>query len=518
MIVMLVIVVMGVTAALVTSLSASRLQSARQQTTSAALGLARDALIGRAVSDSSMPGSLPCPDTDDDGAAELLSGNDCPSYIGRLPWRTLKLPDLRDGNGERLWYVLSSTFRDDDSARPLNSNTTGLLSIADNTSISNVAAIVIAPGAALCGQSRPGNSASGYLEAGDGSGNSYSLQSADDDCSDSTYYNDELLAITAEQLMRPVEKRAGQEIANVLETYHTAWGAYPFATPFSNPSTSTFIGTAGTSHGLLPVGNTVIPVWSAIPTVSFSGSGSYNYCELRDGNATNSRWRCRDILVSAGETITITGTLNSIGFGLWRPHNISNVCEVRARDSSGITRLATSVLDNVSITNTLNADGSATIVFQATGKAGYESLQRIELRDILTYATDIQTYDTSSPSCPQASTNPTIPTWLFNDASDGNNWQQVAYYAVSPGHVPGGGNSCIALPGSPSCLTLEGSGGGTDKRSLVIMTGAALTGKTHPSASLVDYLEEENTTPADYIYEKQTLGSSFNDQPITVAP
>jgi hypothetical protein len=24
--------------------------------------------------------------------------------MGRLPWKTLRLPDLRDGHGERLWY------------------------------------------------------------------------------------------------------------------------------------------------------------------------------------------------------------------------------------------------------------------------------------------------------------------------------------------------------------------------------------------------------------------------------
>lgn len=517
LIVMLVIMVMGITVAIVGALNSSRLQAARQQATAFALGQARDALIGRAVADDSMPGSLPCPDTDNDGSAELLSGNNCPSYIGRLPWRTLKLPDLRDGNGERLWYALSPNFRDDDSSHPINSDTAGQLSITGNASIGNVVAIVFAPGAPLCGQSRPGNSASGYLEAGDGSSNAYALKSPDNDCSDSTYYNDDLIAITAEQLMRPIEKRVGNQIASILNTYHGAWGAYPFAVPFTNPSTSSFTGAPGTTYGLLPVGDTVIPTWSAVPNVTFSGSGSYSSCELRDGNASNSRWRCYDITISPGETITITGTLNSVGLGLWRPHNTSNICEVRARDSSGTTVLATTVLDNVSVTGALNADGSATIVFRGTGKSGYGSLQRIELRDILTYATDIQAYDSTSPSCPQTSTNPTIPTWLFDDSTYGNNWHQVAYYAVSPGHVPGGG-SCTALPGTPSCLTLGGSGGGTDKRALVIMTGAALPGKTHPSASLVDYLEGENATPADFTHERQSPDSNFNDQVIIVAP
>src|SRR5215813_8083879 len=57
--------------------------------TAAALKQARDALIGRAAADQTIPGSLPCPDTDDDGSAELFAGNQCPAYLGRLPWRTL---------------------------------------------------------------------------------------------------------------------------------------------------------------------------------------------------------------------------------------------------------------------------------------------------------------------------------------------------------------------------------------------------------------------------------------------
>src|SRR5450759_3419021 len=83
--IMLVIMVMGIAAVLISSLSTTALKNARQETTSNALAQAKDALIGRAISDSNMPGSLPCPDTNDDGSAELLSGNNCPSYIGRLP-------------------------------------------------------------------------------------------------------------------------------------------------------------------------------------------------------------------------------------------------------------------------------------------------------------------------------------------------------------------------------------------------------------------------------------------------
>src|SRR5688572_33057105 len=99
--------------------------------TRAALAEGKQALVGRAVADNDRPGSLPCPDAvtnvvgnvPNDGIADALAGNDCPSYIGRLPWRTLGLPDLRDEHVERLWFALSPTFRDHVTAQPLNSAT-----------------------------------------------------------------------------------------------------------------------------------------------------------------------------------------------------------------------------------------------------------------------------------------------------------------------------------------------------------------------------------------------------------
>src|SRR5687768_15696996 len=97
--------------------------------TRAALEYARQALIGRAIADANRPGSLPCPDLDDDGSAELFVGSACPSYIGRLPWRTLGVGDLRDEAGERLWYALSPGFRDHPTAPPINSDTRGTLTV-----------------------------------------------------------------------------------------------------------------------------------------------------------------------------------------------------------------------------------------------------------------------------------------------------------------------------------------------------------------------------------------------------
>src|SRR5260221_2412968 len=84
------------------------------------LAEAREALLAYAADHSINAvvglGSLPCPDTNDDGWAEATCGSlDGASgqaeRLGRLPWKTLGLADLRDGYGERLWYAVSSKHK-----------------------------------------------------------------------------------------------------------------------------------------------------------------------------------------------------------------------------------------------------------------------------------------------------------------------------------------------------------------------------------------------------------------------
>lgn len=130
----------------------------RDARTMAALLTARDALIARAVLDQNRPGSLPCPDLDNDGIADLAWPN-CNGYAGRLPWRTLDLNDPRDASGEGLWYVLSPNFRDGNAA--INSNTPATLFLDGQA---GVVALIIAPGGALGGQNRPSHDIADYLD------------------------------------------------------------------------------------------------------------------------------------------------------------------------------------------------------------------------------------------------------------------------------------------------------------------------------------------------------------------
>ncbi len=206
----------------------------RDKSTAAALAQAKDALIGRAATDNNRPGSLPCPDTNNDGSAELFVGNNCPSYIGRLPWRTLGLPDLRDSSGERLWYALSSTLRDHTSAQPINSDTPGLLTIVGTSPATNVVAIVFAPGPVLGTQIRDvanENNLVNYLEGENANGdNIYTTGMTSDS------FNDRLLAITSDALFQVVEYRVAREIRANLAAYYATPGInyYPFANSYAD--------------------------------------------------------------------------------------------------------------------------------------------------------------------------------------------------------------------------------------------------------------------------------------------
>lgn len=268
LLVMIVIMVLGIAAVLVGSLNSAALNISRQQQTSAALAQAKDALIGRAAVDASVPGSLPCPDSNDDGSAELMAGNDCPHYIGRLPWKTLGLTEIRDGSGEHLWYALSRNFRDDSTAH-VNSDTLGTLNINGAQTVSNAVAIVFAAGNPLPGQNRSATQtalcvttgstiaaslcATNYLEGGNDSLSSAASPNTSYQAGTPTNVslNDQVLAITREQLFPAVETRIAREAKTCLDSYAAANGQrYPWAV--DPVDVSLYYSKVGTLFGRLP--------------------------------------------------------------------------------------------------------------------------------------------------------------------------------------------------------------------------------------------------------------------------
>ncbi len=151
--------------------------------TERALARAREALVaygalGNSTGDhNNSPGALPCPDLDNDGTSEELSGQ-CSAHIGRLPWRTLGLGPLLDGAGECLWYARSPGYSNNIKTGergtsadkpPLNPATPGeIVEVnAEGATGRRLAAVIFAPGLPLPGQQRGAVSGLSGCRSGD---------------------------------------------------------------------------------------------------------------------------------------------------------------------------------------------------------------------------------------------------------------------------------------------------------------------------------------------------------------
>ena len=286
--VMLVIMIIGAVTIFVMSLNSSALQLERDKVTADALAKAKEALIGYAVkvqidnlscpaagNNCARPGDLPCPDTNNDGVAETSCGSadgstGQTSRLGRLPWKTLGLPDLRDGSGERLWYAVSNNFKNNFRAALLNSDTPGTITVRaangsilqDGSAASGAVAIIIAPGAVLIRaggtlQDRSGpdigtakNTASNYLDIVVGIEDNAAftdstidgfIQGSIKDASNNIILNDQLLVITQDNIMQAIQKRVAGEVKQCLNEYALKSqnrGRYPWAATLNSSNYS----------------------------------------------------------------------------------------------------------------------------------------------------------------------------------------------------------------------------------------------------------------------------------------
>lgn len=480
LLIMLVIMVLGIAAVLVSSLNSSGIKNARQNTSMAALMQAKETLIGRAASDPNRPGSLPCPDAltnnpgtniPGDGIADLLVGNACPSYIGRLPWKTLGVTDLRDGSGAPLWYALSANFRDDNS-NPINSETLGTLTISGNQTVNNIAAIIFAPGAPLCTQSRVANAAlNQYLEAMPNvTATNAAISNTSNDCAN-TPYNDQHLAITAAQLIHSVEMRIGREVKACLDSYAAS-----------------------------PTNGTKYP-WAAEPTdISFPYSKS-NRLFGRPPKHLMPDGRVRDMINSINQFQTaVTNCANNTG-------NQATLVSLGATLKSD----ANDVKNNQPTTPVI-----PTSVTSPAANAGDKAKDAdVTCSDIRSNPTgnEIQTNLNSAISALD-SLNSTFP-WpasctLFSPANGyWSSWKNQVFYQVDDNYRPGG-----AL-GTPS-ITINGVG---SYRAIVVVARSPISGQVrNPLTAPTGYLDLGNahtsSTPnIDFIANRPTEAgfSAIND-------
>jgi len=200
-------------------------ETAQRMSTAEALGQARRALIGYAVSYANGshglekgPGRLPCPDLlggSLQGVAESVG--DCRAAADRetglLPFRTLGLTALTDGSGAPLWFAVSENFRSMASG-VLNSETAGDFSVDD---VDDVVAVIIAPGSPRVGQTR--NSASAYTASAWLEGENASLGDNHFTRNIEAANNDTVMIITRGELMAEVQKVVAKEVDKALASY-----------------------------------------------------------------------------------------------------------------------------------------------------------------------------------------------------------------------------------------------------------------------------------------------------------
>jgi hypothetical protein len=188
-----------------------------------ALRDAKNALIAYGAIEDSTPGSLPCPDVDNDGDSDTTNCSvGAPETLGCLPWKTLGLPPGEQYGIERIWYALSPTFKNSLNAslrnipaRQINLRNAGSMTVRTQSGGTSIIAAVIAPGHALTGQVRPPfanhtcdtTTASAYLEAktigtvafSNASGTGDIVRSAPD-----ANFNDTVQTLSHDEVLRPV--------------------------------------------------------------------------------------------------------------------------------------------------------------------------------------------------------------------------------------------------------------------------------------------------------------------------
>lgn len=341
--VMLIILIVGGAAMLLRSLSSTALRIERERITADALAKAREALIGYAVTygdtHTTSPeanGYLPCPDANGgnpEGSAEPNCGNKNVSQLGRLPWRTLGLGTLRDGNGECLWYAVSGTYKDNPKTDIMDWDSCGLFQVlaangvilAGQTEDSQAVAAIFSPGTVLSspGQNRApdgtaplcgGNYTAGnYLDSDTTIGASNSAPSTTANgvsrfftAGSTQQVNDQIIFITKNDIFNAVKKRKdfGALVATLLNTSITCLATLPTPVTMSFNSTSPFTTEAPsvTTVGNLATGR-VPKACLAAPLNKWQDNLLYAKCTSGGICLTVNGAACRGAVIFSGEHI-----------------------------------------------------------------------------------------------------------------------------------------------------------------------------------------------------------------------
>mgnify|MGYP000279779566 CR=1 FL=1 len=162
LIILVLLMVLSLSTALLTGISANKTKLARSEKTLLYLANTKSALIAYARlsdPDKTVTGLqqryLPCPDTDGDGLEETPCGST--AATGWIPWQTLNLPPHKDASGYCFRYYVAGAYKQGASTPPLISAlppTEFTLSDPDQLLSNDVVAIIFAPNNIIAGQTR----------------------------------------------------------------------------------------------------------------------------------------------------------------------------------------------------------------------------------------------------------------------------------------------------------------------------------------------------------------------------
>lgn len=535
LLVMLVILVMGITTAFITSLSSTTLQNRRNHSSAEALARAKEALVGYAATygdtnPAKSHGFLPCPDSDGsagantEGSSESCGSTDV-DVLGRLPWRTLDLPPLFDGAGECLWYAVSGKYKNTQSSSTINWDTLGHLQDYDSngnpiSSSDEIVAAVIAPGSPLnSNSSRSGSSAptcggnytaAAYLDNDTvhGINNSNISQGKfilphEDSSTVST--NDQTIFITRQDIWNGIQKRIARHAKKCLDDY--ASGAfvtntdhkYPWAVQLSDATASpTRTGTQNVRFGRFP----------DVPNTDTSGgSGS---CPSSSSPLSH---------LTATQISTLNDYIQQVQDAL-NAYTAPGATGDALNDAGeNLRNLAQASPYNLPATDPIRSAGQYVDTYCSGTPKTCNNTSTMQTMLTAAFA-EITNCTSSSGSTDGTMSNSwsSIPSCQFVSSKSWSAWRDWVFIQIADGYQPGGAGSCAT---GSSCLTVTGSGhtnaGSGSYHAVVGVAAKSMSGQNRSTIDTVsNFLEGANAAgkaaiPTTTSYETYRISdASYN--------
>jgi hypothetical protein len=546
------------------------------------LAQAKEALLGWIAQNASdtnevNPGKLPCPEalgnflvppsppSPNEGVMQGFCAGSA-TAVGRLPWRSLGLDKPYDASGEVLWYAVSPGWKRPNGTIPepilgLNSNSInsiGQLTV-DGQPNAAVAAIIapgrglritpnanqIAQGCAAQSQARttfPPTDSLDYLDCQNITG--ASLRTAVADNATNEVFNDQVVTITAAEVMAAIEgvvaKRIEQTVVPQLQAVYAGpeWSAsstapvFPYAARFDNAGTfnpDSYKGTFGFAQGLLPMtAQTCNPLTIGRCDASFVQWNTASISAVQTGGTATTVTDCSASTPSEIRcTITYSLLLCLLSCAInttirvqGDAPNVGRTLKTLVGSAAAVAPTAPSTATGFALTAALRTDANA------SARATYTGTLQGGSAGICGPLVGLLCSGSATVTIPitvfqdHALVNPGIgDAWYWFTA---NKWYEVTLYAAATSHLPSAATHNCSSAGD--CLTLAGGSPSSNIRALVVLAGRSLTGTPRPNANIADYLEDVSgyAAPApnrdgDRNLVQGTLRRTYNDRFVTVS-